>query len=424
MADSAGGSVVPRPSVDTHEVSTVESSPEPVAAAAVAAAAAAAATGPDLLGSFESFDSDSSDSESPADANMKLLHLLCTLAEDVSRRNGIVHRGTTCNSCRETPIRGVRYKCAQCADVDLCSACEAHDLHAQHMLLKINVPLPPLVSARTPLVRRMFPGVLVPRDLDRSVRKRLEDATHLDRADLSSLYGEFCVLASAEHGTDVITRDTFYRCLGQFGGAQSVLGARLFAFYDADGDGALTFEEMACGFSVYTKGSLDEKAPAVFRAYDVDGDDRVGRDDLRTMLEAFADTNRELTKNMVEARREDVAARLEVLESVRDHTALLPITDALPAVAGSESLALSASVDAPSRLELALAPTFWHDRAEDDGCAVMEALGHDAVAMMVDEIFAEAVPEDPDFMTYAEFLAHLRRNSSLAIYLEVLGTIF
>ncbi|KAJ1889932.1 hypothetical protein LPJ66_007763, partial [Kickxella alabastrina] len=418
-----------------------------------------------------SFDSDSSDSESPADANMKLLHLLCTLAEDVSRRNGIVHRGTTCNSCRETPIRGVRYKCAQCADVDLCSACEAHDLHAQHMLLKINVPLPPLVSARTPLVRRMFPGVLVPRDLDRSVRKRLEDATHLDRADLSSLYGEFCVLASAEHGTDVITRDTFHRCLGQFGGAQSVLGARLFAFYDADGDGALTFEEMACGFSVYTKGSLDEKAPAVFRAYDVDGDGRVGRDDLRTMLKAFADTNRELTKNMVrslesdvldepakllpgqpvsaaftahipadspsglekdvvalraqvEARREDVAARLEVLGSVRDHAALLPIADAPPAVAGSESLALGASVDAPSRLELALAPTFWHDRAEDDGCAVMEALGHDAVAMMVDEIFAEAVPEDPDFMTYAEFLAHLRRNSSLAIYLEVLGTIF
>ncbi|KAJ2476294.1 hypothetical protein IWW56_004998, partial [Coemansia sp. RSA 2131] len=73
-------------------------------------------------------ESDASESEeNGTDADMRLLQLLCTISEDQSRRNGIIHRGTTCNSCQETPIRGIRYKCAQCATVDICEACEAND---------------------------------------------------------------------------------------------------------------------------------------------------------------------------------------------------------------------------------------------------------------------------------------------------------
>ncbi|KAJ2766228.1 hypothetical protein IWQ56_003799, partial [Coemansia nantahalensis] len=107
-------------------------------------------------------------------------------------------------------------------------------------------------------------------------------------------------------GKPAISRDTFYSCLGQFGGVESVIAGRLFAYYDADGDGKLTFEEMVHGFSTYSKGTLDDKAPGVFRAYDVDGDGRVSRDDLRIVLEAFMDTNREITRNMIRTLEEDV----------------------------------------------------------------------------------------------------------------------
>ena len=35
-----------------------------------------------------------------------------------------VHDGVRCDGCKEEPIRGTRYKCLNCPNVDLCSACE------------------------------------------------------------------------------------------------------------------------------------------------------------------------------------------------------------------------------------------------------------------------------------------------------------
>ncbi|KAJ2850082.1 hypothetical protein J3B02_003713, partial [Coemansia erecta] len=401
----------------------------------------------------------------------------------------------------ETPIRGVRFKCAQCANVDLCSQCESHDVHSHHVMLKIAVPLPSLMNPRIPLIRKLYPGSLAPRQLPREMAKELEKTTYLDRMDLVSLYSEFCVLATVDDasGRELITRDTFFSCLGQFGGPRSVLASRLFAFYDEDQDGALTFGEMARGFSVYNKGTLAEKAPAVFRAYDVDHDGRVSRDDLRVMLEAFADTNRVLTRNMVRAVERDVledpgkilpgqpvsaaftaplpvdsptildkevsALRAEVLalreSSAARRVAMLPVppaqeTDRPDTEHGSSSSDSGASVAATtsatvgtvaslqmprrsSSVQMAAAapeehladkqalssvPTFWHDHSEDDDWSVIDALSQDAIRIMVADIFAEAAPKDPAYMTYEEFTEYLNLNSGLAIYLEVLGPIF
>lgn len=54
-----------------------------------------------------------------------LQRTLYHIAEDRARHEGVVHRGITCNSCDEKPIRGVRWHCANCVDFDLCSSCEA-----------------------------------------------------------------------------------------------------------------------------------------------------------------------------------------------------------------------------------------------------------------------------------------------------------
>ncbi|KAJ1858373.1 hypothetical protein GGH12_000018 [Coemansia sp. RSA 1822] len=498
-------------------------------------------------------ESDASESEeNGTDADMRLLQLLCTISEDQSRRNGIIHRGTTCNSCQETPIRGIRYKCAQCATVDICEACEANDVHRHHVMLRISVPLPPLMNPRMPLIRKIYPGTLQPKELPRDVRKELEGSTCLDRIDIISLYNEFCVLASNIDGVEAITRSAFYKCLGQFGGADSVIASRLFAYYDEDGDDRITFPEMARGFSVYNKGTPEEKAPGVFRAYDVDGDNMLSRDDLRIMLEAFADASREITKNMVRALEDDVlevpsrllpgqpisaaftapipthspsaldkevsALRAEV-HALREsaavrRSALMPdeqegedssdagssgsgaattsatvgtiaslrmprrlsanvtisndgsgpiASDTAQPIAASDSAehstqavepatntqnnnnvaAVAAFTDTikgnnklnpPTSVDLLAASsdprntlhvsTAWHDAAEDDDWSVMEALSQDTIRLMIDEIFTEAAPRDPICMTYSEFFDYLQRNSSLAMYFEVLGTIF
>lgn len=60
----------------------------------------------------------------------------------------VVHPGITCDSCGARTVRGVRYKCSQCANVDLCEACEASPRRRYaiaghprwHLFLKIRHP--------------------------------------------------------------------------------------------------------------------------------------------------------------------------------------------------------------------------------------------------------------------------------------------
>jgi peptidoglycan hydrolase-like protein with peptidoglycan-binding domain len=52
-----------------------------------------------------------------------------------------VHEGITCDGCQQAPISGIRYKCKVCPDYDLCSSCEAKNIHpADHPLIKFKVP--------------------------------------------------------------------------------------------------------------------------------------------------------------------------------------------------------------------------------------------------------------------------------------------
>jgi len=50
-----------------------------------------------------------------------------------------IHIGVTCDGCNKSPIVGVRYKCANCANFDLCEECEAKGgLHiSTHVFVKI-----------------------------------------------------------------------------------------------------------------------------------------------------------------------------------------------------------------------------------------------------------------------------------------------
>lgn len=49
----------------------------------------------------------------------------------------VTHVGVTCDGCGESPILGVRYKCAVCKDFDYCANCE-EKLDHDHPFLKIK----------------------------------------------------------------------------------------------------------------------------------------------------------------------------------------------------------------------------------------------------------------------------------------------
>lgn len=63
----------------------------------------------------------------------------CQQQED--KYANVVHNGITCDGCHKGPITGVRYKCSECPDFDLCSECEGKDMHNHHVFLKLKYPM-------------------------------------------------------------------------------------------------------------------------------------------------------------------------------------------------------------------------------------------------------------------------------------------
>lgn len=54
----------------------------------------------------------------------------------------IVHENTKCDGCDMFPLRGIRYRCKQCSDFDLCSDCFVRKgLHERHEFSAYRKPL-------------------------------------------------------------------------------------------------------------------------------------------------------------------------------------------------------------------------------------------------------------------------------------------
>lgn len=54
---------------------------------------------------------------------------------------GIKHDGTMCDTCRQQPIYGIRWKCGECPNYDLCSVCYHGDKHnLRHRFYRITTP--------------------------------------------------------------------------------------------------------------------------------------------------------------------------------------------------------------------------------------------------------------------------------------------
>ncbi|KAF9162476.1 hypothetical protein DFQ26_003530 [Actinomortierella ambigua] len=68
------------------------------------------------------------------------------------------HYGVVCDGCNQD-IYGVRYKCGNCADYDLCGNCEAKEAHGHdpnHIFLKIRRPVETRLAHPTPLLPMMY----------------------------------------------------------------------------------------------------------------------------------------------------------------------------------------------------------------------------------------------------------------------------
>lgn len=246
-----------------------------------------------------------------------LLNLLYHIAEDQAKREGYVHRGVTCNSCNMMPIRGIRYRCANCIDFDLCEQCEAMQIHPKtHLFYKVRIPAPFLGNPRQaqPVWYPGKPSTLQ-QHLSRELSLRFCRETGFENPEIEALWDQFRCLAATEWVEDpnpfnmAIDRRTFDKCFVPNAGIRppppNLIYDRMFAFYDTNGDGLIGLEEFLKGLASLNNKSKDERLKRIFQGYDIDGDGYVDRKDFLRMFRAFYALNKELTRDMVSGMEED-----------------------------------------------------------------------------------------------------------------------
>lgn len=257
------------------------------------------------------------ENEAPKEGQ-SLLNLLYHIAEDQARREGYVHRGVTCNSCGSMPIRGIRYRCANCVDYDLCETCEAMQVHPKtHLFYKVRIPAPFLGNPRQaqPV---WYPGKpsSAPQNLSRELARRLVKDTGFENPEIEALWDQFRCLAATEWLDDpnklnlAIDRRTFDKCFVPNTSIRppppNLIYDRMFTFYDTNGDGLIGFEEFIRGLASLNNKSKDDRLKRVFQGYDIDGDGYIDRKDFLRMFRAFYALSKELTRDMVAGMEDDV----------------------------------------------------------------------------------------------------------------------
>ncbi|KZL85098.1 ef hand domain-containing protein [Colletotrichum incanum] len=246
-------------------------------------------------GTVDEWWNDPNSMQPQARAGHNIVSLLFRVSEDNARRNACVHRGCACNACGMVPIRGVRYRCANCADFDLCETCESQGVHVKtHIFYKIKVPAPPFGPRQMQPVWYTGDPDTCYRNLNRSLMARLSKETGFERPEIEAFWEQFTFMANTEWREDpdelqlAMDKKTFERCLVPSGGSRhatpNLIHDRMFSFYDTNNDDLIGFTEFLHGLA-YRK--RKDKLRKIFEGYDIDGDGFVNRRDFLRMFRAY-----------------------------------------------------------------------------------------------------------------------------------------
>ncbi|KAK4191792.1 hypothetical protein QBC35DRAFT_277712 [Podospora australis] len=257
-------------------------------------------------------------------AGQNIVSLLFRVSEDNARRSAYVHRGCQCNGCGLVPIRGIRYRCANCPDFDLCETCESQGLHTKtHIFYKIKIPAPRLGPRQLQPV--WYPGdpESALRLLPKKLMSKLSKETGFERPELEALWEQWTFMANTEWREDpdelglAMDRKTFERYLVPSGGyrqtAPNLLHDRMFAFYDDNNDDLIGFSEFLRGTS-YRK--RKDRLRRIFNGYDVDNDGYVNRRDFLRLFRAYYILFKQMHRDILEGLDDQVMASTEVQQLV------------------------------------------------------------------------------------------------------------
>jgi Ca2+-binding EF-hand superfamily protein len=269
---------------------------------------------------------DDTEGEAVDSDGQTLQRTLYHIAEDRARQEGVVHRGITCNGCDEKPIRGIRWHCANCADFDLCSNCEATNSHIKtHIFYKIRVPAPYLgIAKQEPL----YPGKpqAMTSSVQATLKKRLVAETKMEAEEIDALWEQFTCLAGTEWRADpnnigwALDRRAFNHAFvpryKSFVAAPNLIYDRIFAYYDSDKNSLIGFEEWIKGIDGMHATDGQVKSRIVFNGYDIDGDGYISRKDILRIFRAYYAIEQEATRDYVAEITEELSVR-NALDTIR-----------------------------------------------------------------------------------------------------------
>lgn len=249
--------------------------------------------------------------------SQSLLNLLYRMMEDQARQEGYVHRRVTCDGCNVTPIKGIRYRCSNCPDYDLCELCEASQMHPKtHLFYKIRIPAPFLSHPRQPEPVQ-YPGkpAAEVQILTRDSIKKLSDMTGFQTSEIEAFWEQFRSLAATEwpddpdHHNLAIDRQTFDKCFIPTTSIRppppNLIYDRMFSYYDQNNDGFIGFEEFVAGLASFTHRNADERQLRIFKAFDINDDGFVNRDDFLKMFKGYYTATKELAQEIVVKTEDD-----------------------------------------------------------------------------------------------------------------------
>lgn len=263
--------------------------------------------------------SESNDDQDDNKEGQNLGNLLWRIAEEQARKESYVHRGVTCNSCNAMPIKGIRYRCSNCVDFDLCEQCEAMQVHPKtHLFYKVRIPAPFLGNSRQPQPV-WYPGrpTTVTYGIPKGIMEKIKGDTGYQAVEIEALWEQFRCLAATEWDDDpseynlAIDRRTFDKCFVPNTSTRppppNLIYDRAFSFYDVDNDGLIGFGEFINGRAALTRKNPDERWKRVFKCYDIDNDGFVDRRDFLRMFRAYYALTKELTLDVINGMEDDVS---------------------------------------------------------------------------------------------------------------------
>ncbi|PVV05387.1 hypothetical protein BB560_000110 [Smittium megazygosporum] len=269
-------------------------------------------------------------------SKFKLFQLLYLLYDVKEKRKSLVHSGVACDQCQESPIKGVRYKCTQCPNFDLCEFCESRNVHSEHVFLKIKIPTSTLFLQHTPILNSFYIGnmlgdIMPAGFAQHLISEAMKMKPKFSQSELYGLYDQYCSIATYDRAKHGIGITSFAKCMGIQGVRGPFLNKILFEFYDSNDDSLIDFNDFVYGMGIMHRGSLEEKAREAFRVYDQDDDGYLGLEEFSQVIYAYFSYSQKLTQDISFCSNDDKI--LSIDEVLKDQ----PISAAFTGIIPSDS---------------------------------------------------------------------------------------